>query len=172
MYKGYSMKIIYLSGFFIIFHNLIINQLQASDHQNLSSISNVFIIPTFGKNIDYSKIQSPLNFLSSSNSCDISDTEKLSIISTKVSTLLQCPLIQQYNQKEQHKLEIIVSLVQQKIECLSHEKYKKNPRLELFNHDHNEKLTHEKLHQYMLVKRIFDLQKYKNDTDVRFLQKL
>lgn len=165
-------KILYVTGLFIILHSLTINQLQASNHQNSSPISNIFIIPTHGKDIDYSKMQSPLNFLSSNDSCDISDTEKLSTISMKVNSLLQCPFIKKYNKTEQQKLEIIVSLIQQKIEYLRHKNYKNNPRLELFNKDHNAHLTHETLHQCMLVKRIFELQKYKHDTDARLLQKL
>lgn len=164
------MRKIYLNLLIIVFYGLTLNQLQASDKTLISPLTS-FNIPTHGKDIDYNKIKFPLNFLSSHHSCDVSDAENLSIISTKVTALLQCPLIKQYNQKEQHKLEISLSLIQQKIEDLRNKNYKNNPRLEIFNKDHNANLTHERLHQCMLVKRIFDLQKYINDTHRKFLQK-
>ena len=158
------MKKIDLKILILIFTSFTFKSLTASD---IGRVPAPFTIPVIGKQPDYSRAKLPL-----CSGCEHATREIiLSIMFDKLSAYMQCPYISQYDSREQIRIITMANLAHKKIVDLTHESYSANQNLNSFNHRNEMPLTHVMLHQCMLIKRLHELQEYKETAHENFIQK-
>jgi len=151
------MKKIYLHASIFIILNFQTQQCIISSQQQKSLPP--FSIPIQFNSIDYQKAQLSL----CPGYYKASEKDKLSIVSKYLTLYLQCPFISQYDYIDRLRIETQNNLIRKKINELQTNSFK------IYHH---ETIPVRTIHECILIKRLYDLQKYKESTHEIFLKKV